>query len=349
MMRRSGVTRQSPLGEYGAIAMETITKLRQACGPTPIEVVNIIRPDGRRQPIHLKLESHALGGSIKGRTGLQLIASLIETGAVSPDTTIIESTSGNLGVALAKITSKLGIKFRAIVDPNTPIQKINAIKQSEAEVEVVTNPDHSGGYLIGRLARVNQLLQENSSWAWTDQYHNMANPLAHYTTTAPEIFRQMHCSIDAIFVAVSTGGTLEGIGRYFRGVSPKTKIIAVDEVGSVVFEEPRILRKRHITGMGAAQRSTFITNGNYDGYTLVTHREAFQICQLLFESTGIKVGGSSGAVIAACANYMSEHSYLERVVCLCADGGDGYDELIFNGSWDEVSPYLMVAGFEGRG
>ena len=115
-------------------------------------------------------------------------------------------------------------------------------------------PDETGGYLLTRLARIREMLAEDPGLLWTNQYSNAANPEAHYSGTAPEIFRQMEHRVDAVFVAVSTGGTLAGIGRYFREASPDTRIIAVDARGSVALGGPPGVRKLDRHGLQSAIR-----------------------------------------------------------------------------------------------
>jgi cysteine synthase A len=137
--------------------------------------------------------------------------------------------------------------------------------------------------------------------------------------------------LDAIFIAVSTGGTLSGIGQYLREVSPATKIIAVDAYGSTIFGGPS--RQRKLVGIGSSRRSSFIRPQLYDAHILVTDSDAFALCRQLAAATGIKVGGSSGAVLFACARYLSKHPEMTNVICLCPDGGENYSSTIFDDGW----------------
>jgi len=141
----------------------------------------------------------------------------------------------------------------------------------------------------------------------------------------------MYGEVDALFMAVSTGGTLAGVGRFFREVSPATSIIGVDAHGSVIFCTPPAPRK--LTGIGSSKSSSFIARDLYNVHMLVKDEEAFAFCRALWQTTGIKVGGSSGAVLAACAQYLLAHPEARNVVCVCADGGDNYTDSIFNDNW----------------
>jgi N-(2-amino-2-carboxyethyl)-L-glutamate synthase len=285
----------------------------------------------------LKLESSNPAGSLKDRTAAYLIADLEARCALMRSSVIIESTSGNLGVALALRCQKKGHRFLAVVDPKSTPEICSRMRQLGAELEIVTEMDEAGGYLLSRLHRVKELLRSSPNYVWTDQYNNPANPEAHYLSTAPEIYRQMGGKVDAVFVAVSTGGTLAGIGRYFRQVSPRTKVIAVDAVGSVIFGG--LPGRRKLTGIGSSRKSGFITPDLYDCHIAVTDQQAFSICRKLSVS-GIRVGGSSGAVFYACTQYLVSHPEIKTAVCLCADGGENYESTIFNDEWMQQNGFL---------
>lgn len=299
-------------------------------GNTPVRRVSLTL-DGQAHTIALKLESANPTGSIKDRTGYSLMQVLARQDLLQAETVIVESTSGNLGVALARLCQIGGYCFIAVVDPKTTAENLAKMQALGARIEMVEEPDPYSGYLLSRLQRVQQLCQRSSNYLWTDQYASPANPEIHYRTTGPEIFRQMDGKVDALFLAVSTGGTLAGIGRYFREVSPTTRIIAVDAVGSVIFGTPPGPRK--LTGIGSSQPSSFLDASHYDESVLVSDEEAFAYCRALAHGCGLQVGGSSGAVLAACSRYLVAHPQLSNVICVCPDGGDNYAGTIFNDAW----------------
>jgi N-(2-amino-2-carboxyethyl)-L-glutamate synthase len=305
-------------------------RLVNQIGNTPLEPIYLVI-EGKVRKVYLKLEGANPAGSVKDRTGYALVQNLENRGLLREHSIVIESTSGNLGVALAFVCRAKGYPFLAIVDPKTTPENLAKMQALGAMIEPVDQPDVNGGYLLSRLARIEELCQLSDKYVWTDQYSNATNPHIHYTTTGPEIYRQLNGKVDAIFAAVSTGGTLAGIGRYFREVSPATQIIGVDARGSVVFGTPSGPRK--LTGIGSSRRSSFILREMYDTHMLVGDEEAFAFCHALYAATGIKVGGSSGAVLAACASYLQAHQELEYVVCVCADCGENYTSSIFNEEW----------------
>lgn len=299
-------------------------------GFTPMALIQIGSPDNARC-VYLKLEGYNSAGSSKDRTARSLIEDAEAGNRLSHSSIVLESTSGNLGVALSFICHAKGYPFVAVVDPNTTDESLSKMRELGARIEMVGKPDDTGGYLKARLARVKELCESSSRYVWLDQYSNPANPLIHYKTTGPEIYTQMDHEVDALFIAVSTGGTLAGIARYFREVSPNTTIVAVDAVGSVIFGGKA--GPRRLTGIGSARPSNFIEKSHYDLVRLVNDEDAFLFCRQLFEKTGLKVGGSSGSVLAACTNYLIARPEVQRPVCLCADRGENYNSTIFSDVW----------------
>jgi 2,3-diaminopropionate biosynthesis protein SbnA len=299
-------------------------------GNTPIQPIRLLI-EGKSRSVYLKLEGANPGGSIKDRTALSLLRSLEKKAQLSVGTGLVESSSGNLAIGLATLARESGFRFKAVVDPKVTVENMRRLHDLGAETIMVETPDEAGGYLLTRLARVKDMLAEDPRLVWTNQYSNPANPKAHYSGTAPELLHQMEDRVDVIFVAVSTGGTLAGIGRYFREKSPDTRIIAVDARGSVALGGPPGSRK--LTGLGSGRPSDFVDPALYDEVIYVGDSEAFAFCRALDAATGVKVGGSSGACLAACARYLQSHTKLERAVCICADSGEHYASSIFSDSW----------------
>ncbi|MBA2288005.1 MAG: pyridoxal-phosphate dependent enzyme [Ktedonobacteraceae bacterium] len=326
-------------------------KLLQQGGSTTLQPIYLTLQQTRRL-IHLKMEGENPTGSMKDRTGYSLVRHFEEQGRLKKGATLIESTSGNLGVALAFIAKARGYRFTAVVDPKTTSENLARMHLLGAQIEMVTQPDICGGYLLSRLQRVQEYCQRSTEYLWTDQYGNAANPYIHYIQTAPEIYRQMQGRVDVVFVPVSTGGTLAGIGRFFREVSPMTQVIGVDACGSVIFGAPPAPRK--LTGIGSSRPSSFLRPELYDTHLLIGDAEAFFLCRMLYAATGLMVGGSSGAVLVACIQYLATHPELRHVVCVCADRGQNYASTIFDDTWmaqyrfAELSQLLQDVSFEAR-
>lgn len=300
---------------------------------------------GKERTVHLKLEGANPCGSIKDRTAASLVADLERRGVLGPGSILIESTSGNLGVALAWIARRRGYRFVAVIDPKTTPENLARLRALGVQIERVETPDETGCYLRSRLARVRDLLVFSDAFVWPDQYSNPAGPSAHERGTGPELLEQLHGNLDAVFVPVSTGGTLAGLARCLRRESPGTRIVAVDAAGSIALggrPGPRLL-----TGIGAGRRSSFISTDLYDERAMISDAEAFAFCRALATQTGIRVGGSSGATLAACARVLAISPSLRRVACLCPDRGEMYASTIYDDDWlarNGIDPATLTLG-----
>lgn len=299
-------------------------------GNTPMQEMRVV-VDGVPRTIHLKLEGCNPAGSIKDRTAWGLVNDLEDRGRLRPGSVVLESTSGNLGVALAFVCQALGYGFVAVVDPKAPAESVRRMRAFGATVETVHEPDAAGNYLAARLERAAGLVRQNPEFVWADQYSNPANPRTHFLWTGPELFRQMNGRIDTVLVPTGTGGTLGGIGRYLRLASPGTRVVAVDVHGSVIFGGPP--GQRRLVGIGSARPSSFITPDLYDEHIQVSDQEAFDYCRALRSETGVSLGGSAGAVLAACVRHLRSDPAAQRVVCVCPDAGGAYESTLYDDVW----------------
>lgn len=302
----------------------------QQVGRTPLMRIRL-RIDGRWRHVWLKLEQFNPAGSIKDRTALALVEDLEEGNKMRHADTIIESTSGNLGIALALACHERGYQFVAVTDPMASERCVSEMTRFGASVERIVPEPGSVDYLSQRLARVGELLRENPLAVWPDQYRSPANPRVHRQHTGPELLQQAGGPPDAVFVSVSTGGTLAGISQYLRAFAPGCKIVAVDIQGSVALGG--MMAKRHLSGIGSTRKSRFIDSGSYDLSAKIQEAEAMAACHALREATSIGLGGSSGAVISAAARYLSQQAPERPVICICPDGSDRYEETIYNHGW----------------
>jgi len=308
-----------------------LAAIENEIGNTPLARLDV-RAHGRWLPIHLKLEWWNPTGSIKDRTAAGLVSGLVHSGALTPRSRLVESTSGNLGVAVASMARRLGVGFVAVVDPKASPRNVARMRAAGATVETVHDRDRVGGYLLARLDRVRALLEAgDQDLVWLDQYHSPAGPDMHYRTTGPEIYRQMDGDVDAVCVAVSTGGSLAGIARYLREVSPATRIVAVDAVGSSAIGGAQAARD--LVGIGTSVPSVLLTDGLVDHRVWVSDADAFATCRMARRRTGLSIGGSSGALINGAVRYQLEHPEATRVVCVLADDGTSYADSIYDDRW----------------
>lgn len=281
--------------------------------------------------LFLKIERGNPAGSIKDRPALYIIEQAEKEGLLKPGDTIIESSSGNFGISLAMIGAAKGYKVLILVDPKTTQANLNMLKAYGAEVIVVQEKDDSGSYHKTRIKLANELHQQIPNSFRPDQCFNPTNADAHYHITAPEIEEQFSEGLDAIILAVSTGGQTGGISRYFKEKYPTTKIIAVDAVGSSIFSG-----KEHgylLPGMGLSWTPTNIEHIEYiDEVYKVPDETAFIACRAMARNEGVLVGGSTGACVAASIR-ISQSKNINRIFCFAADSGERYLNTIYSDEW----------------
>jgi cysteine synthase len=295
-------------------------------GSTPI-VELAIKVSGITRLLKLKLESYNPCGSVKDRLAVALIDRVVD--GVDPDTGIIESTSGNLGVAMAAVCNERGIRFNAVTDALSSPLLIARMRRLGATVTVIDEPDSRGGYLLNRLRYVHGRLDLSPGLVWTNQYENDANPQAHYSSTAPELWRQLPGPA-TVLVPVSTGGTLAGLTRFAAENNVMWRLIGVDMIGSVALG--RAPGKRLLSGIGASRPSSFLDPARTQA-VYVAAAEAISACLWLSEHAGIDVGGSSGAAVAAALRAFTSDPLLHELACMCPDGADRYLTTIYQASW----------------
>jgi cysteine synthase len=247
---------------------------------------------------------------------------------------VVESTSGNLGIALARLLIPLGCRLIAVVDPKTPEATRAALAAGGVELRCVTEPGGFGGYLLTRLRTVRELCEANPGYRWPDQYSNPANPFIHQQTTGPEIVAQGGDALDAVYVAVSTGGTLAGIGAHLRSLGKPVRLVAVDLESSQATGPARAHSgRRLIPGIGASRPSSFLREGSYDHGVIVSDADAIAVCHIFQADTGVRLGGSTGWVLYACVRDLAGPRPPNLPLCLCADDGERYEDSLYNDRW----------------
>ena len=300
-------------------------------GHSPLVRLTSIFPDAQFS-LYAKLESTNPGGSIKDRAAYTIITRAIEKGQLRPGATVIESSSGNMGIGLAQICTYMGFRFICVVDPKTTRQNINLLKAYGAEVDVVSVPDGTGEFLQARVDRVQALLRMIPNSYWPNQYANVNNAVAHHQTMQ-EIVTALNGNVGYVFCATSTCGTIRGCAEYIRANHLKTKVIAVDAVGSVIFGGK--VRKRLIPGHGAARRSELYQPKLAERCIHVTDLECVVACRRLVRREAIVAGGSSGGVIAAVERVKHMIPRDAKCVVILADRGERYLDTIYSDQWVE--------------
>ena len=284
-------------------------------GDTPLveihKITEGIVPSGVR--IYAKLEGFNPGGSVKDRPALRMVQEGIRTGKLRPGKTILDSTSGNTGIALALIGRILGYPVELIVPANVSVERKKIIYAYGAKVTYSDPLEGSDGAI--RLCR--QILDENpGKYFKPDQYFNPMNPQAHYDTTAPEIYRQTNQTITHFVAGIGTGGTVMGTGRYLKEMNPAIQVIAVEPDDALHGLE------------GLKHMASSIVPGIYheeelDEKISVATDDAYAMVYRLSQEEGLLVGQSSGAALFA-ALKIARKLRSGTIVTLFPDFGDKY-------------------------
>ncbi|WFU04566.1 2,3-diaminopropionate biosynthesis protein SbnA (plasmid) [Rhizobium sp. CB3171] len=278
----------------------------------------------------LKIEGLNPAGSIKLKTALSLISDLERRNLISANSRLIESSSGNLGAALAMVCAERRYRFVCVVDPNISIQNRKLISALGAEIITVDQRDENGGYLSSRIRLIEQLVAENSDYIWLNQYKNPANSSAHYETTAKAIAEKFP-HIDYLFIGAGTTGTLMGCSAFFSQHRPETKIIAVDSVGSVTFGGAG--GSRHIPGLGTSRKPELFNPEGIHAFLSIPEAQAVRMCRWLAQSYGVLLGGSTGTVVAGVSAYADKIRSDDVVVAISPDMGERYLDTIYSDDW----------------
>lgn len=280
--------------------------------------------------VRAKLEYFNPGGSAKDRTADGLVNDAIASGQLRPGTMVVESSSGNLGVALARTAIIYDFDFHCVVDPRTNPLTVSAMRAYGATVHPITEPDAAtGDWLTARRARVAELVSAHPGAISLDQYSNPSAVSAHAEGTAAEILSALGRAPDHLFVAVSTTGTLGGCLRALAGTA--TQVHAVDAEGSVLFGGRR--GPRPLPGYGAGIVPDLSVGLEPTEVCRVQARDAVVAARELARTEAILPGASGGAVLSAVAGKMSSFEPDAEVVVLIHDGGMAYLPTIYNDEW----------------
>jgi cysteine synthase A len=282
-------------------------------------------------PLHLSCEGFNFAGSIKIRAAVSMVSAGIQQGLITQDSTLVESSSGNLGVALSVVAAARSLRFVCVTDPKCNPATVKLMRALGARVVLAEVPDGSGSYLSARKELVRELCRRNPGYVWLNQYENPVNWTAHYDITAPLIAKQFP-GLDALFVGTGTGGTLTGCSRYFRENGARVRIVAVDTVGSVNFGRP--VGPRHLPGVGASEPMPLLGGAAVDDLVQVPEPETVRMCRRLARH-GFLLGASTGTVVSGAARWLAEHDPEGRLtaVAVSADTGERYLDTVYDDSW----------------
>jgi cystathionine beta-synthase len=287
--------------------------------------------------LFLKLESQNPGGSIKDRVALSMINEAERLGHLQPGGTIIEATAGNTGLGLALIAAQKNYSLILVVPDKMSREKIFHLRALGAKV-ILTRSDVNKGHPDYYQDYARRLAENMPGAFYIDQFNNAANPQAHTSTTAPELYEQLDGDIDAIVVGVGSGGTLGGLQAWFAKHSPKTEFILADPAGSVLADQVETGQYSEagswlVEGIG----EDFIPplaqiTGVHKAYR-VTDTQAFTAARELLQTEGVLAGSSTGTLLSAALRYCQAQTTPKRVVTFACDSGNKYLSKMFNDDW----------------
>lgn len=274
------------------------------------------------------------GGSTKDRPAAAILHAALEEGRLRPGGAVVESSSGNMGIALAQACRVLGLRFTCVCDARVDPGKVAVMRILGAEVHIVTEPDPTTGDLLtARLREVRRLVEQDPDAFWPDQYASLGNPRAHQDGTMAEIDRALGGRVTEVLVATSTAGTLAGCADFIEAEGRSTTITAVDAIGSVLWGGTRDIRR--LPGLGSGIETAHAARRRPDHLVRVSELDCVAGCRLLATTEAIVAGASSGGLVAALAMTRRRHESDANVVLILPDGGDGYLDTVYDERWVE--------------
>lgn len=292
-----------------------------------------LRPIFRRS-LYLKCEGFNFAGSIKLKAAKEMVEGAEREGILKPGSILIESSSGNLGVALSMLAASKGYGFLCVTDARCNQSTRQLMEALGSQVHVITTPasDVAGGLLGARIEYVRNKCASDSRYVWLNQYANPGNWGAHYRSTAPEIVRAFP-KLDVLFVGAGTTGTLMGCARFLREWHRPVRVVAVDAAGSVTFGGAP--GRRMIPGLGTAVRPQQLDESFVDEVILVEEPDTIHACHRMARH-GFLFGGSTGTVISGAMDWLARNeSDGLTAVAIAPDLGERYLDTIYESGWLE--------------
>ncbi|WP_327365750.1 2,3-diaminopropionate biosynthesis protein SbnA [Streptomyces sp. NBC_01217] len=280
--------------------------------------------------LFLKCEGFNFAGSIKLKAATEMVETAEREGILRPDSILVESSSGNLGVALSMIAASKGYRFLCVTDSRGSLSTRMMMEALGSQVHVIAGQEANGGFLSARIEFIRSLCASDDRYVWLSQYTNPSNWKAHYRRTGPEIARQFP-QLDVLFVGAGTTGTLMGCARYFRGWHRPVRIVAVDSVGSVSFGGAS--GRRMIPGLGMSMRPPLLDESYVDEVIRVEEADTIRTCHRLARR-GFLFGGSTGTVVSGATSWLARHDAPDITsVAVSPDLGERYLDTIYQTNW----------------
>ncbi|HRE91585.1 MAG TPA: cystathionine beta-synthase [Myxococcota bacterium] len=315
-----------------------------AVGNTPIVRLNKVAAHVQPASVYAKLEYLNPGGSVKDRPAINIVDEAERDGRLKPGGTIVEPTSGNTGMGLAMVAAVRGYKTIFVMPDKMSEEKMAALRAFGSKVVVCpTNVEPEDPRSYYSVAR--RLSEETPNAILANQYHNPANPAAHYASTGPEIWEQTGGEIDVLVSSMGTGGTISGTARYLKEKKPSLKVVGVDPIGSIYYDYFRTGRMPsastyRVEGFGEDFLPSTMDFSFVDEVIRVSDKECFQWTRRIVREEGLYTGGSAGGTICAGVKYAERNRQALNILCILPDSAVRYLSKIFNDTWMKEGGFL---------
>lgn len=314
-----------------------------AVGRTPLVKLQRVSA-GLAADVFVKLEFTNPSGSTKDRLAAVLVDELERLGKLKPGGTIVESTSGNTGSALAMVAAVRGYKCVFVLPEKVSHEKIAALRAWGAKVILCptgVDPEDPRSH----FSTAKRLAEETPGAAYANQYYSHASAEAHYRSLGPELFAQCNGELDAVVAGLGTGATLTGTGRFLKEQKASVQVVGVDPVGSVFYDQFRHGRDTRafaykVEGIGEEFVPSALSMETLDEVIRVDDRECFAMARDLVRHEGLFCGGSSGAAVAGALKFARARDKRENIVVLLCDSASGYLSKVFNDEWMRENGFL---------
>jgi cysteine synthase A len=311
-------------GFIGAVGNTPLIRLRRLSEQTGCEILG-------------KAEFMNPGGSVKDRAAKWIVLDAVQRGVLKPGGTVVEGTAGNTGIGIAHVCDALGFKCVIVMPDNQAAEKYRIIEALGAELRKVPAVPYSNPNQFQKVA--GRLAEELPTAVWANQFDNVANRLAHFESTGPEIWRDTGGKIDAFCAATGTGGTLAGVGAFLKSQSPAVRIVLLDPPGSALYHyfkdgELKSDGGSSITeGIGTGRITANLQGAPIDDAMRIPDAETMHFVYRLLREEGLFLGSTAGINVAGAVRLARQMGPGHTIVTVLCDGGAKYQSRLFNEAW----------------